>query len=276
MLRLPTNVLWTATGNNLTFRGELPSRALICRIDSETERPEERTFKIADLPAHLIQNRRRLVLAALTILRACHVAARPCQNARPWGGFDHWSREIREPLVWLGLPDPCATRERVIVNDPERELTIEVFRSWQAEFGDRVMLVREVVAATPRDGSSELKQALLMVAAKRDDSNEVDARRLGAWCSSKAGRVIDGLRLTPERKIRRAQGWRVSCVSSVSPKPADPNGLTHTQSALQNGQTSESVFASPPFGRGEINSPNSPDSPYSPADEANEDRGLEV
>jgi hypothetical protein len=51
MLRLPTNVSWTATGNNLVFHGDLPSRALICRIDSETERPEERTFKIADLPA---------------------------------------------------------------------------------------------------------------------------------------------------------------------------------------------------------------------------------
>ena len=218
MLRLPTNVLWTVTGNNLSFHGDLPSRTLVCRIDPETERPEERMFKIADLPAYLLMNRKRLATAALTILRAYHVAGRPRQNVRPWGGFDHWSREIREPLVWLGLTDPCATREQIIVNDPDRELTGEVLREWQSAFDDRVILVREIVAAAQDGDHEELKQALLMVASKRDDSNQIDARRLGAWCSSKADRVIDGLRLAPDRKIRRAQGWRVSCVSSVSSK----------------------------------------------------------
>src|SRR6202030_2993753 len=103
---------------NLSFRGDLRSRALISRIDAGVERPEERTFRIADLPGYLTAKRQRLVVASLTILRAYHVADRPGQDLRPWGGFDNWSREIREPLVWLGVADPCATRERVIANDP--------------------------------------------------------------------------------------------------------------------------------------------------------------
>jgi hypothetical protein len=273
MLRLPTNVLWTVTGNNLVFRGDLPSRTLICRIDSVTERPEERTFKIADLTAYLLANRKRLAKAALTILRSYHVAGRPRHNVRPWGGFDHWSREIREPLVWLGLPDPCATREQVIANDPERELTAEVFHAWRSVFGDRVMLAREIVAAAQGGKNDELRQALLMVAAKRDDSNQIDARRLGNWCSTKAARVIDGLRMSPDRQFRRAQGWRVSCVSPVSAKPAGENGQARTRSSAPSGQATESVYASPSFDQGEINSPDSPDSP---GDEAAEDRGLEV
>jgi hypothetical protein len=204
MLRLPTNILWTATGNNLTFRGDLPSRALVSRIDSGVERPEERTFRIADLPSYLMGNRKRLVVASLTILRAYHVAGRPRQIVRPWGGFDQWSREIREPLVWLGLADPCATREQIIVSDPDRESTVEMLRTWQAAFADNLMLVREIVAAAQGGHHDELKQAVLMVAAKRDDSNQIDARRLGIWCASKAGRVIDGLRLITDRKIRHA------------------------------------------------------------------------
>ncbi len=264
MLHLPTNVLWTATGNNLTVQGDLPSRSLISRIDSEEERPEERVFKIADLPAHLLANRKRLVVAGLTILRAYHFAGRPRQDLRPWGGFDHWSREIREPLVWLGLADPCATRERIIVTDPDRELTTEVLRAWQNAFSDRVMLVREVIA-TAQDGEhDELKQTLLMVAAKKDDSNQIDARRLGFWCSSKAARVIDGLRLTPERKIRRAQGWRVSCVSSVSSKRAGPDGATDTVSASDQ---AESDPASGFPDQGGTNSRNSPDSPSAEIEE---------
>ena len=77
MLRLPTNVLWTATGNNLTFKSDLPSRALLCRIDAQEERPEERLFKIADLPAYLMTNRKRLVASCLTIMRAYRIAGRP-------------------------------------------------------------------------------------------------------------------------------------------------------------------------------------------------------
>ena len=133
--------------------------------------------------------------------------------------------------------------------------------AWHVAFTDRVMLVREVVAAAQDGKHDELKQALLMVAAKRDDSNQIDARRLGAWCSSLTARVIDGLRLTSERKFRRAQGWRVSCVSSVSSKLAGENGQAHTHADAPSGQVTENVCASPAFDQPKINSPNSPDSP---------------
>jgi hypothetical protein len=261
MLRLPTNVLWTATGNNLIFHGDLPSRVLICRIDSEIERPEQRTFTIADLPTYLVANRKCLVAAALTILRAFHVSGRPRQNVRPWGGFDHWSREVREPLVWLGLPDPCATRERIDASDPDRELTTVILRAWRRAFGSRVILVREILTVVKDGEHDELKEAILMVAAKRDDSNQIDARRLGAWCSSKAGRVVDGLRLMPDRKIHRAQGWRVTSVSPVSPEPVGENKEERTHSDTQADQERESVYRPESFERREADSPYSPDSP---------------
>lgn len=241
MLRLPTNVMWTASGNNMNFHGDLPSRALICRIDPGTERPEERTFTISDLPAHLATNRKHIVTAALTILRAYHVAVRPRQNVRPWGGFDHWSREIREPLVWLGMPDPCRSRESIIAADPEREMTAEVLRAWQAAFSDRAMLVREVVAAAQDGKHDDIKQVLLMVAARRDDSNHLDARRLGAWCSSNTSRIIDGLRLTPDRKIHSAQAWRVT----QTPANADADSPVDTLTFSVGGIASDQVFADP-------------------------------
>ena len=106
MLRLPTNTFWTTTGNNLRFRGDLSCRALLCRIDAGMESPENRTFSRPQLPEFLKNNRRELVISALTILRAYQVAGRPTQNIPAWGGFDDWSARIREPLVWLGLGRP--------------------------------------------------------------------------------------------------------------------------------------------------------------------------
>jgi hypothetical protein len=225
MLRLPTNLTWTATGNNLTFRGDMPSRALVCRIDAKLERPEERAFQIPDLTGYLLKHRKQIVTTALTILRAYHVAGRPRQDVRPWGGFDDWSHEVREPLVWLRLADPCATRERIIVNDPERDSARSILAAWSGAFSDRGMLVAEVI----REASPELKEQLLTVAGERNDRTKLDARRLGAWCASVEDRVFGDFTLRRDGSVRRAVTWAVSCVSSVSSKTAGPNRLTHTE-----------------------------------------------
>ncbi len=255
VLRLKTNVLWTATGNNLTFLGDMSTRALLSRIDAKVEHPEERAFQIPDLPQHLIENRKRLAIAALTILRAYYAAGRPRQNVRPWGGFDHWSREIREPLVWLGVADPYQTRERIIVNDPERDSALSILSAWHNLFGDRPMLVADVI----REGDADLRERLLMVAADRTERAKIDARRLGAWCRSIEDRVFGDFRLSRDGSIRRAMEWRVSYVSRLSSRAPAPNGATHTQSP-KNGAAGENVCVSPASEQPENNSPNSPDS----------------
>jgi putative DNA primase/helicase len=269
MLRLPTNILWTATGDNLMFHGDLPSRTLISRIDPQVERPEDRHFAIADLPAHLREHRKRLVAAALTVVRAFHVAGRPRQNVKPWGGFDQWSREIREPLVWLGLADPCASREQIVANDPDRELTAEVFRAWHAAFGEQALLAREVIAAAGDGAYEELRQALLVIAARRDDSQKIDALRLGHWLKSKKDRVVDGLRLTPDQPIRGTQVWRVKVAGiagSEGIKPAGQETPTHTHSAPTDITDTKNV-CHPLLDRRVDNSPNSSNSPADPADD---------
>jgi len=224
--------------------------------------PEERAFRISDLPAYLRANRERLVVAALTILRAYHIAGRPGQNVRPWGGFDHWSRAIREPLIWLGVADPCQTRDRVIANDPDRDRSLNLLSAWHSAFGERAMLVAEVISEAGR----ELRESLLMVAAAdRTDPTRVDPRRLGAWCRSIEDRIFGEFRLSRTGSVRRAARWKVSCVSSVSSKAADQNGATHTERS-GDGTAAESVRASSARERADVNSPNSPNS-HNAADE---------
>jgi len=256
VLRLPTNVLWTATGNNLTFGGDMPSRALLCRLDAQMERPEERYFHIKDLPTHLLENRKQLSAAALTILRAYKIADHPRQDVKPWGGFDNWSRDIREPLVWLGLADPCKTRERIIVNDPERDSALSILSAWSEAFGDRGMLVAELIS----EASPELKEQLMTVAAERNDPAKLDARRLGAWCRSVEDRIFGDFRLRRDGSVRRATVWRVRCVSQVSKENPGQNGTTHARPTGSN-DARESACASRALDPHEINSPGSPDSP---------------
>jgi hypothetical protein len=207
MLRLRTSVLWTATGNNLTFRGDLSSRALLSRIDSVIERPEARAFKIPDLKALLIENRRYLVSAGLTILRAYHLADRPRQKIQPWGGFENWSESIREPLIWLGLPDPCHTREFILADDPELDDSQAALLSLRDAFADREFTVKEVVDRCRVEGA--LRSSILSLAAGRHAKDEVDPKRLGWWCRRLRDRVISGLRLHFCRKASGVASWQI-------------------------------------------------------------------
>jgi hypothetical protein len=158
MLRLPTSVLWTATGNNLSFRRDLSSRALLCRIDAQMESPESRAFQIPQLEDYLKAHRKDLVAATLTILRAYHDAGRPSQQVKPWGGFDDRSASIREPLVWLGLDDPCKTRTAVLTNDPDREESLAALRALHIEFEDDEFTTKRIIrhsnSGTLRTGDS--------------------------------------------------------------------------------------------------------------------------
>jgi hypothetical protein len=227
----PTNVLFTATGNNFAVKGDLTSRTIECMQDAKCEHPEERTFKIENLIEHLRKHRVELVIDALTALRAYHVAVGSKQpvKLKPWGGFDQWSREIREPLVWLELEelaDPCQTRERVASHDSQREFDSILLRQWYSAFADRLMTVATILADLREhpDATLELKRAILNVAADKNNPTEINARRFGNWCGQIDGRIIDGLRLVRREKEHQAQQWQLT-------RPAQDAGIDRLASA---------------------------------------------
>ncbi len=222
MLHLPTNVLWTATGNNLTFRGDLSSRTLLCRIDAGVERPEERKFKIPNLEEHLTENRKSLVVAALTILRAYCAAKRPRQEVKAWGGFDEWSASVREPLIWAGSADPYETRTNVLDDDPELEMARVALSALHSVFGKEEFLARDIIDRCESDKT--LKNAMLSLAARKNAKDQIDPWRLGSWCRRFRARVFDNLKLDiSPGKPGGATQWKVSQMGQVSQFPAGPH-----------------------------------------------------
>ena len=226
--KYPTNILWMATGNHLSFKGDLTSRSLVCVIDSKLEHPEERQFTIEDLFKYLLNNRRALIAAALTILRAYYLADRPKQDVKRWGGFEEWSDEIREPIIWLGLADPCKTRERIEADDPVLERDGELLQQWRLWYIDQSKTIRAIAADldTPfADGEQQeehdkktqpFRQAILAIAREKEAPKEINWRRLGEWCKRIQKRVIGGLRLVTDGKEHRACCWKVEEVTTTT------------------------------------------------------------
>ena len=217
---VPTNTLLLATGNNLTLEGDLTTRALVCALDPQCEHPEERRF---DVNLHEVVPARRseLVAAALTIPLAYFAAGAPRQDMAPFGRFEAWSRWCRDPLAWLDMTDPCASRQRIEARDPVRGILRPLLTTWHAAFGDTVHTVADVVALTivpqersdgtagaprPDDTLLELRKALEAVAAQ---GREINTRKLGNFIAKHERQVEAGMRFERAGERSGVALWRV-------------------------------------------------------------------
>jgi len=185
-----------ATGNNITFKGDMVRRGLVCNLEALDERPELREFE-ADALDVAATDRGLYVAAALTIVRAYLAAGSPkvCSSL---GSYSAWSDMVRSPLVWLGEPDPVISMEGLRNEDVELANIREFFGLW-LEYGLDLdvpyltaTIIEEAVAAPPANywGPREFKPFLLRVAAARGDASRISTERLGLWLRRISGRIV--------------------------------------------------------------------------------------
>lgn len=212
---VPSNAAFYATGNSLTLAGDMTRRAVLSSLDPGVERPELRAFD-RDPIATVKADRGNYAAAALTVLRAFHVADRPQQSA-PLGSFVDWSRLVRDALIWLGEADPCATMDAVRSADPRLAALTMVIEQWHAVIGGGRVSVKEVidVAIEQRPNgpfnraefvNPEFREALLAIAG---ESGAISGRRLGKWIAANQNRIVGGLKLVPAGIVAGLARWRL-------------------------------------------------------------------
>lgn len=212
---VPTATTWLATGNNLTFAGDITTRVIVCDLDPECERPEERKFDV-NLHEYVPAHRGELVVAALTILRAYQVAGCPDQGLPVFGRFEVWSSWVRSALVWLGEADPCDGRRRIEDTDPVRTQLRMLLVAWHKQIGSRKVSAGDLIkAVTPESGGTPgmLWEAIVAVAA--GPSGKPDGRRLGNYLSRYERRPEGGLRVERAGDRQGVVLWRVATVTST-------------------------------------------------------------
>lgn len=206
-LQLPTrNTTWLATGNNILFEGDITTRVLVCDLDAKVERPEERKFEV-NLHQFVPQHRGRLVVACLTLLHAYHVRGRPKVDLPVFGRFEEWSDKIRQPVVWMDLPDPCLTRRRLEATDPVREDLTQLLSALEEAFSDKPF-----VASTAATSEHKRLREVLVDVLTRRRGREVTSQSLGLFFHSIAGRIEGGRRLVRIAERGGSAEWRVERV----------------------------------------------------------------
>lgn len=225
----PLHAIFFASGNNMAFRGDTARRVVPIDLAPQMERPEERdNFTHSPLLDWVQQERPRLVIAALTIVKAFFVAGCPAQGITPLGSFEQWSTLARQALVWAGEADPCEGRKDLEAeSDPAYEELATLLHTWQACYptkNDRWpdVTLKQVVQdidlstqdrAMPARQWHDLRDAIGAYD-RRYEGKRLDIRAIGNRLRGIEGRIIQGKRLVSAGKDRmHAVLWRAESVA---------------------------------------------------------------
>jgi hypothetical protein len=186
-----------ATGNNVGFTGDMARRGITCELDAREERPELRKFQ-HNARRRAGTGRGKYIAAAFTIVRA-HIAVGSPAALDPIGSYEEWCSRVRDPLVWLGMPDPGASMSRNFEKDDVLGAIREFFALWP----DYLQLnhpyeVSQIIYAGMGPALMPLNALglfLVRAAGIRGKPGEVSEVHLARWFRSICGRTVDGRRL---------------------------------------------------------------------------------
>jgi hypothetical protein len=145
---------------------------------------------------------------AITIIKAWIAAGKPISKCSALASYERWSELIRQPLLWLELPDPATRVFEQLNVDPDRELLSRLIDTWDQHFGNKPTMIREAVELTVfmHNSAQELKEVFREIAEER---GEINRRRLGWWIARHKGQVVNGRRLEKAPTNNSAEKWQV-------------------------------------------------------------------
>lgn len=218
----PLKTTWYASGNNITFNGDIARRVLHVRLNSPEENPEERqSFRHPDIQRWVVSERCRLIPAALTILRAFILAGRPSQSLKPWGSFDGWSDLIRNAIVWIGMPDPGTTRTDLkSQSDTKMEALRQLIAGWEAldpqrkgfTVSEMLKEIKKPVSEWQEDSMEPLREAIEELYPGKGPPS---SKSLGKIFVSLRDRVVGNKRLRMFKNRDHTSVWYVDEVSTA-------------------------------------------------------------
>ena len=213
---LPLTTVWIATGNNVELSADTARRTLLSRLESLEEHPEDRTeFRHPDLKYWVRENRARLAVAGLTVLRAYFAAGCPDGGLTPWGSFEDWSKLIRGAIVFAGQADPWQTRETVRDADRSAEMVRLLHAGIEeADVHSEGLTTAEIVQLLSHrvDQDDVDSWPVLRTAITELCGAKIDSRKLGYGLRRYRGRVCAGKRLESRAGHGGVKRWFVESI----------------------------------------------------------------
>lgn len=221
---IPTGVndkLWLATGNNLVIGGDIPSRAVLIRLDPRMENPEERDgFAIEGDIWQWLQrepNQVRTMHSLLVLTRAWIARGAPRDTSQRMRNFTEWAQIMGGLVGWLGLPDFLANAQEMKSGNDEKNTMMRFLMKWHEKYGTEWKSTRELLASSEIQGSNWGGQAhdpwdgeFLTKEVSGGKVVQYTSRGLGKYLDARNGKIFGGYRLCKSQTPTNGTfHWRV-------------------------------------------------------------------
>ncbi|MCL4797551.1 MAG: toprim domain-containing protein [Bryobacteraceae bacterium] len=225
---VPIRCSWIATGNNLQLGGDMARRCFWVRMDAGVPDPFRRTgFKHERIKDYVLEHRRGLLLALLTIARAWFAAGQPRASTPPVGSFERWTEVVAGILEYAGVEGFLGNGEKLFTqSDTEssewESFLDEVEETFQAtpftvsQLWERLNektyeeIIRQSVLS---DRAEQLREALPADLTSWMEREGPFKQRLGLAFNQRRGRKYGprGLRIerAPADTHRKVNRWKV-------------------------------------------------------------------
>jgi hypothetical protein len=205
LLEMRYRPVYVLTANNPVFTEEVIRRCVRIRLDSNTDRPAQRTnWRHKDFRAWLQTSRGALIGAALTILRGWERAGQPRADLF-FGSFQTYAAVLGGILTYLDVPGFLANlAELYEVADPDSAQWAELVDRWHPhpELGRKPV------------GTSDLyRLATEIPAFDLGNADRSAQTRFGKALSKQRDRIYNGWKITSMGTRNRAALWQLLPVS---------------------------------------------------------------
>lgn len=199
----PTRILIMGTGNNIEPERDMRRRVMTIRLAPEQQNAAFRKFE-GDPLEHVRKYRKAYVGLVLTIINAYLKVGKLEKEPIPIGSYKQWSRFCREPLIWLGLPDPAESLITQVKHDEDAEVLGELIQVLFNKYGTKSIPVRTMINDAEFD--DDLKFALMALPVM--DGKYINPNKLGWYLRKIRGRIVDGFRIE-SGDLSERRSWRV-------------------------------------------------------------------
>ncbi|UCI32526.1 hypothetical protein [Mesorhizobium sp. B4-1-4] len=200
-------------GVNLAPSDDLERRLLYCDMMTDTERPQDRTFKFNPMTS-VQQNRGQYLLAVLTIMRwHMTTGGQLPSHIRPLAGFEDWSHAVVGALVRLGCPNPIKSQARIRDKSASANADVSLFKAIREAFKEKGATTTELRAHAVAHTGGELFTALMALG--WDKGVLPSVMSIGKHLGNKANMITGGLKLCCHKNRVNQQEWRVEVVDAI-------------------------------------------------------------
>ncbi len=236
MPSMSIKIVWFVTGNGLIIGADTARRAIVARLEPDTDRPEEREgprpgqrWKYPHLLDYILEHRAELLGCALTVVRAYLAAGKPNQGLKPMGSFEAWGSVIRSAIVWAGAPDPCETVKEARDADAEDYALRRMVQCWPVanEVETTAAALIKLAEMPAPDSVQEIwRNALLDWLPAKGGAQLPTARDLGYALRAIKGSVVENYRIEAGEPTKTGIPWRrISLTPSIKQDDGDKKPL---------------------------------------------------